>query len=501
MTQSASIPGRSPAVIPFDNSYARLPERFYQRIGPIPVHAPRLVCFNRALAEELGLDAAALEGADGAEIFSGNAVPPRADPVAMAYAGHQFGHFVPQLGDGRAVLLGEVIGRDGRRRDIHLKGSGRTAFSRQGDGRAALGPMLREYIISEAMHALGIPTTRSLAVATTGETVLRDEGPLPGAVLTRVALSHVRVGTFEYFAARDDREALKILADYVIDRCYPALKASAAPYRDLLAAVRDAQAALVAQWMHVGFIHGVMNTDNTSITGETIDYGPCAFMDAYDPAAVFSSIDRHGRYAFGNQAAVMHWNLAVLAQCLLPLLDPDADKAVAIARETLAPFMENFSARWLSGMRRKLGLARAEDGDAALIGDLLELMQAHQADYTLTFRHLCKAEDAAGAGPLIALFPGGGLETWLPAWRARLQKEAADPAARAAAMRAASPEIIPRNHRVQQALDAATEHDDFTPFRQLMDALADPYAICPERAPYMQPPAPEERVCRTFCGT
>ena len=369
----------------FDNSYARLPPRFYARLPPTPVRSPSTVKVNYPLAEELGLEAMRLESAGGAAVLSGNLVPEWADPLAMAYAGHQFGHFVPQLGDGRAILLGEIIGPDGTRRDLQLKGAGRTPFSRRGDGRAALGPVLREYIISEAMHALGIPTTRSLAVVTTGEPVVR-ETVLPGAVLTRVAASHLRIGTFEYFAAQGDHEALTILAEYAIARHYPALQARPTPSLALLAAVREAHAALMARWMQVGFIHGVMNTDNMTISGETIDYGPCAFMDAYDPAAVFSSIDHYGRYAFGNQPRIAYWNLARFADTLLPLLDDNHDKAIAMAADTINQFPASFERYWREGMRRKLGLVSEQPDDAGLIDALLALMQEHTLTFRVNFR-------------------------------------------------------------------------------------------------------------------
>jgi serine/tyrosine/threonine adenylyltransferase len=480
-------------MFPFDNAYARLPERMYARLEPAPVARPALVAFNHALARELGASGAT-PGADAlAAMFAGNVVPPGAEPLAMAYAGHQFGSFVPQLGDGRALLLGEVVDVHGRRRDIQLKGSGITPFSRGGDGRAALGPVLREYLVSEAMHALGIPTTRALAAVTTGEPVFRD-APLPGGVLTRVAASHVRIGTFQFFAVRRDVEAVRALADHVIARHYPAARAADAPYLALLEAVVDAQAALVARWLQVGFIHGVMNTDNMSISGETIDFGPCAFMDAYDPGTVFSSIDRRGRYAYANQPPIAQWNLARLAETLLPLVDP----APAQAIERVTPVVEGFAARfeqyWLDGMRRKLGLASAEPEDAALVQGLLDAMQAAGADFTLTFRRL-----ADGAGP--GVLPGAGLDAWLARWRARLARDPQAPAERAAAMRAVNPAVIPRNHRVEEALAAAVQEGDFGPFERLRAILASPYEDEPEAAAFMAPPAEPEPGYRTFCGT
>jgi serine/tyrosine/threonine adenylyltransferase len=419
-------------------------------------------------------------------------VPEWADPLAMAYAGHQFGHFVPQLGDGRAILLGEIIGCDGTRRDLHLKGAGRTPFSRRGDGRAALGPVLREYIISEAMHALGIPTTRALAVVTTGEPVFR-ETILPGAVLTRVAASHLRIGTFEYFAAQGDPEAITILTEYAIARHYPALQARPTPYLALLAAVREAQARLMARWMQAGFIHGVMNTDNMTISGETIDYGPCAFMDAYDPATVFSSIDHYGRYAFGNQPRIAYWNLARFADTLLPLLDDNHGKAIAMAEDTLNQFPASFERYWREGMRRKLGLVSEQPDDASLIDALLALMQEHTADYTNTFRMLCSVAEG-GAAP-------AGYDAWVTRWRTRLGHEAHTRYAAATLMRAHNPAVIPRNHRVEAAIDAAVHQGDFAPMEALLAVLSTPFDLEPHHGAYSIPPAPSERVYQTFCGT
>lgn len=476
----------------FDTSYARLPQRFYARLKPTPVHSPRIVKFNHPLAEELGLDASRLESDVGAAFLSGTRVPEWAEPLAMAYAGHQFGHFVPQLGDGRAILLGEIIGRDGKRRDLHLKGAGQTPFSRRGDGRAALGPVLREYIISEAMHALGIPTTRTLAAVTTGEPVFR-ETTLPGAVLARVAASHIRIGTFEYFAARDDEEAITILVEYALTRHYPALQGAPNPALALLAAVCDAQAALIARWMQVGFIHGVMNTDNATISGETIDYGPCAFMDTYDPATVFSSIDHHGRYAFGNQPRIAQWNLARFADTLLPLLDANREKAIALAEDTINQFPERFGQYWLSGMRAKLGLTNEQSDDAGLVQALLHLMQEQAADYTNTFRLLCAAAEG-GQAP-------AGFEAWETRWRARLAQEPYSSREAALLMRAHNPAFIPRNHRVEAALNAAVKQGDFTPLETLLAVLSTPFVEQPEHAEYANPPAPHERVQQTFCGT
>ena len=485
----------------FRNSYARLPERFFARLAPVPVRGPALIKFNHALAGELGIDSGLLAGAEAADIFSGNRVLPQMEPVAMAYAGHQFGSFVPQLGDGRAILLGEVIDINGRRRDIHLKGSGKTPFSRGADGRSPLGPVMREYIVSEAMHALGIPTTRSLAAVATGETVYR-ETPLPGAVLTRIARSHIRVGTFEYFAARGDHEAVRILADHAIARLYPEIRGHETPYPAFLDAVMDRQASLVASWLGAGFVHGVMNTDNMAVSGETIDYGPCAFIDAYDPAAVFSSIDARGRYAYGNQGNIALWNLARFAECLLPLFGDDAEKSVARAEDILMTFPARFEKYRLEVMGRKLGLRDAREGDGELTGGFLDLMQAREADFTLAFRALCAAAEDGDAPALHSLLGDGpASRDWLGAWRARSARQALAPAAQAAAMRAANPVYIPRNHRIEQAIALAVEKDDFSGMETLLDVLSRPYEERAEHAAYALPPKPEERVCRTFCGT
>jgi serine/tyrosine/threonine adenylyltransferase len=484
------------------SSYAGLPERFFARVDPIPVAKPRLLRFNHALGLELGLAVGDLDAEALAGLFSGNIIPPGVEPIAMAYAGHQFGHFVPQLGDGRAILMGEVLDRAGVRRDIQLKGSGRTPFSRGGDGRAALGPVLREYLVSEAMHALGIPTTRALAAVATGEPVFREEA-LPGAIVTRVAASFVRVGTFQYFAARDDVDAVRRLADYVIDRHYPQAKTEQQPYLALLRAVTDGQASLIANWMHVGFIHGVMNTDNMAVSGETIDFGPCAFMDSYDPAAVFSSIDSQGRYAYGNQPHAAVWNLARFAETLLPIIDASADRAVELASEVLATFSMRFSDLSLAGVRRKLGLSVREDGDAALADDLLDAMQRNQADFTLTFRRLCDAaEREAGDADVRSLFMNPrDYDEWAGRWRARLTREPLEPRARAAAMRKVNPAFIPRNHRIERVIDAAVQGQDFAPFAELSAVLSQPYHPPEGFESYADPPRPSERVQQTFCGT
>jgi serine/tyrosine/threonine adenylyltransferase len=493
----------------FDNSYARELPGLYVPWKPAEVPAPRLLFLNRPLAEELGLDPEALRSQEGAAIFAGNSVPEGAEPLAQAYAGHQFGGFSPQLGDGRALLLGEVVDRHGRRRDIAFKGSGRTPFSRGGDGKAAVGPMLREVLIGEAMHALGIPTTRALAVASTGEPVVRER-LLPGAVLARVAASHLRVGTFQFFAARGEIDKLRQLAEYAIARHDPDLVGAPGRYLALLERVAQRQAALIAQWMNVGFIHGVMNTDNMTISGETIDYGPCAFLEAYDPQTVFSSIDQQGRYAYGNQPLIARWNLARFAETLLPLVVADegeaaAEAAVAQATRVIDEFPGLYEACLLRGQRAKLGLAEgaADDAaDAGLANDWLALLHANGADFTLAWRRL--ADAAAGdEAPLQALIADAqGLQDWLARWRERCAAEGAAPQQRAQAMRRANPWIIPRNHRVEEALAAASEHEDLGPFERLLAALRDPYEEHPERAVYAQPaPAALTACYQTFCGT
>jgi uncharacterized protein YdiU (UPF0061 family) len=488
--------------IRFDNTYARLPDRFSKRLAPTPVTAPRLVRLNEPLARLLGIDPAAMASPQGVEILAGNRIAEGSEPLAMAYAGHQFGGFVPQLGDGRAILLGEVVDREGVRRDIQLKGSGPTPFSRQGDGRAALGPVLREYIVSEAMYALGIPTTRSLAAVSTGEAVYR-EMPLPGAVLTRVAASHIRVGTFQYFAVRKDGEALRMLADHVIGRHYPNVATAANPYAALLDAVMARQARLVAHWMMVGFIHGVMNTDNCSIAGETIDYGPCAFMDSYHPGTVYSSIDRGGRYAFGNQPTIVQWNLARLAETLLPLLADTGENAVEIAQAAIDGFPQRFEPLYVEGLRRKLGLLEPHEGDLELAHDLFGRMAENEADFTLTFRNLADAAADRGADEAVRrLFKDpAAFDTWATSWRQRLAGEGGDPNARRAAMRLANPRFIPRNHRVEEAIAAAVEWKDYQPFEKLLGVLAAPFEDQPENAAYALPPQPHEVVQQTFCGT
>ena len=474
----------------FDNSYARLPERFYAKVRPVVVADPQLVIFNQGLAEELGLSDDEVRRA---EFLAGNMLAEGAEPLAQAYAGHQFGHF-NLLGDGRAHLIGEHIAPNGKRYDIQLKGSGQTPYSRQGDGRAALGPMLREYILSEAFHALGIPTTRSLAVATTGETIVREES-LTGAVLMRVAASHIRVGTFEFFAAREDLEGVKILADYAIERHYPELLDRERPYLAFLQAVIARQARLVAQWMGVGFIHGVMNTDNMAISGETIDYGPCAFMDAYDPATVFSSIDRHGRYAFGNQPVMAQWNLARFAETLLPLLADGIEEAVALAEKEIGRFTEIFEREWLAVMRRKLGLFGEEAGDRGLVQSLLDWMEKTGADYTLTFRKLSSEEVLAEP-----LFQSEDFLSWHAGWTARVERNGEPLQASRELMRGNNPAVIPRNYLVERALRDAEDGDLRTTHR-LLDALKKPFDEGADYADLRELPPASDGSYRTFCGT
>jgi serine/tyrosine/threonine adenylyltransferase len=478
----------------FDNSYARLPEAFYVRLNPVPVRAPKIVVFNTALARFLGLNPGALHGEEGAAVFAGNTIPEGAEPLAQAYAGHQFGSFT-MLGDGRAILLGEQVTPQGDRFDIQYKGSGRTPFSRQGDGRAALGPMLREYIISEALHALGIPTTRSLAVVTTGEQVFR-ETTLPGAILTRTAASHIRVGTFEYAAARGIPNGVRTLADYTIRRHFPDLAAAGNPYLALLEAVMERQASLVARWLLVGFIHGVMNTDNMSLCGETIDYGPCAFMDAYDPHTVFSSIDHSGRYAYGRQPQIAQWNLARFAETLLPLIHDDSQSAVSIAKEAISRFSDIFHHYWLAGMRAKLGLLNEQEDDGALADELLACMHRHGADFTNTFRDL-----TTGCLPETSVFQAPDCKQWFERWQARLKRQPDSREASHRLMTTHNPAVTARNHRVEEALEAAVERLDFTVMEKLLGFLSQPYQDPPQKAGYHLPAPPSSQTYQTFCGT
>jgi uncharacterized protein YdiU (UPF0061 family) len=516
-----------------DNAYARLPDPLFAAATPAAVRAPRLVVVNEPLAADLGLDPAAVR--DSAAVLAGNALPPGAEPIAQAYAGHQFGHFT-NLGDGRAILLGEQRTPAGRRFDIQLKGAGRTRYSRGGDGRAALGPMLREHLISEAMHALGVPTTRSLAVAMTGEAVMRTT-PLPGAVLTRVATSHIRVGTFQYARALGDEAVLRALLDHAIARHDPDLIDVADPALAFLEAVVARQAALVARWMLVGFVHGVMNTDNMAVSGETIDYGPCAFLDTYDPATVFSSIDQQGRYAYANQPGIAHWNLARLAESLLPLVRGEGEAVLEKVREVLGTFPERFERELLAGGRAKLGLLDAEPGDAELLAGLLAAMRTMAADYTLTFSALTRLAEAAAAerrasrdgaseetsadriDPSAAEqsvprdgasegastdpadpFAAGPLAAWLPGWRERFTRQPGSLAEAAARMRRANPVVIPRNHRVEEAL-AAAEVGDIDPCERLLAVLRAPFDETAANEPYRAAPPADFGPYTTFCGT
>lgn len=478
----------------FDHSYARLPEMFYTRQHPVPVRSPKLIIFNESLGLSLGLNPEALKGDEGVAVFAGNDVPAGASPLAQAYAGHQFGHFT-MLGDGRAILIGEQMTPSGERFDIQLKGSGRTPYSRGGDGRATLGPMLREYIISEAMHALGIPTTRSLAVVTTGEGVIR-ETELPGAILTRVSSSHLRVGTYEYVAAWGTEEELKELAHYTIKRHFPHIEESDNQYLALLQEVIKRQAELIAKWQLVGFIHGVMNTDNMALSGETIDYGPCAFMDEYDPATVFSSIDREGRYAYQNQPGIGGWNLARFAETLIPLIDDDEKKAVKFAQESLLNYGKLYSDHWLAGMRAKLGLFQEEEEDETLIKDLLDLMKKYNADHTNTFRYLTfdrlKEMD---------LFKSNAFKEWYELWQSRLERQEESKDVSKQLMTESNPAVIPRNHRVEEALEAAVEKGDYSVLERLVDVLSKPYAHTSDQEAYAQLPPSSNGPYQTFCGT
>ncbi len=476
-----------------ENTYSRLSEALFASAEPAKVREPRVAILNQRLAAELGLNLGAITPGDAAALFAGQALPFDSRPIAQAYAGHQYGGFA-MLGDGRAILLGEHRTPDGRLVDIQLKGPGRTRFSRGGDGRAALGPMLREYIISEAMAALGIPTTRSLAVVTTGEAVYRASA-LRGAVLTRVAASHIRVGTFEY-AARRDESTLRALADYTIARHYPELTDAPHKYLEFLRAVADRQASLVAHWQLVGFIHGVMNTDNVAISGETIDYGPCAFMNAYDPDTVFSSIDSGGRYAYGNQPHIAQWNLARFAEALLPFVNPDQDQAIAAATEVLENFPLRFEGYWLAGMRKKLGLQTDEAGDAELVRALLDWMHKIRADFTNTFRDLSAGPSLTGVQ-----FTDPSFQAWYERWQNRRSRDGQTPTSAYALMQAVNPAVIPRNHRVEEALSAAEENDDLSVMHRLLAALASPYEMIADRPAEFRDLPADEAGYRTFCGT
>ncbi len=492
----------TPPLFSFDNSFAHECEGLYVPWQPASVSAPQMVRFNRALAITLGLNADRLDGPLGADLFSGNQIPEGAEPLAQAYAGHQFGGFSPQLGDGRALLLGELIDCDGERRDLALKGSGRTPFSRGGDGKAPLGPVLREYLIGEAMHALGIPTTRALAVVTTGEPVYRDGATLPGAVLTRIAASHIRIGTFQYFAARGELTHVRQLARHVMARHYPMLQNQADGYLLLLRAMSERQAALIARWMGVGFIHGVMNTDNMTLSGETIDYGPCAFMDAYDPSTVFSSIDAQGRYRYANQPVIAHWNIARFAEALLPLLHTDAETARFLATEVVDAFPGQYQRHWLALMRRKLGLCTTESDDLALVEDFLATLEGQQVDFTLAFRYLAQAV-LGNEAPLRSLWrEPTAIAAWLTRWQARIARDSVAPSEHAALQNQVNPAYIPRNHQVEMALAAAVEQGDLNPFERLLAVLLRPFEEQPGADAYALPATPAQAAgyC-TFCGT
>lgn len=499
--------------ISFNNSYAKLPAVFYRKTDPIPVINPALIKFNNNLAKQLGITEIDPDGSAVLGVLAGNEIPVGAEPVSMAYAGHQFGGFSPQLGDGRAVLLGEVISPDGIRYDLQLKGSGPTPWSRGGDGRSALGPVLREYLMSEAMHKLGVPTTRALAVVTTGEEVARDT-LVPGGILTRVATGFVRVGTFEYFSARQDINAIKQLANYEIERHYPdALKADN-PYAALLEAVIKKQAKLIAQWMTLGFIHGVMNTDNMSIAGETIDYGPCAFMDEFSHNRVFSSIDHGKRYAYNNQPKIGQWNLIRLAEALLPLFvdisleeDKQGEAAVSIAQDILNAYEGHYKTYWLAGMRRKLGLsddASLEKDDIALIEDLLDCMESNKADFTLTFCYLSRMSKNSSEDDqeITTLFSNPDMfDKWIEKWRDRLTKESSNEEQSQTMMQSVNPVYIPRNHQIEAAIRAAEDHNDFSLFQELHEVLQKPFETQADKEKFMLAPMPDEIVHQTFCGT
>ena len=485
----------------FDTTYLQLPSRFYTKLAPTPVANPGPIRVNRRLAELLGIDAGWLASPEGTEVLAGNRLAEGSEPIATVYAGHQFGGWSPQLGDGRAILLGEVVGRDGVRYDVQLKGSGRTPYSRGGDGRAPLGPVLREYIVSEAMAAFGVPTTRSLAAVTTGEAVYR-QGPEPGAVLTRVAQSHIRIGTFQFFLSRQDVEGLRLLTDYVIERHYPAAAEAEIPALALYEAVIAGQAKLLAQWQLLGFIHGVMNTDNMLLSGETIDYGPCAFMDTYHPETVYSSIDHQGRYAYRNQPGIAQWNLACLAQTLLPLIDEDPERARERAQESLDEYPKQYQVAYRCGMASKLGLRELRPEDDGIAIDLLELMTNEKVDFTLAFRRLAdlaQADNSPGVGELFDFPPA--FADWLVRWRQLTDTDVASPTERQAEMYRVNPVFIPRNHLVAEAIDSAVDEEDFAPFNTLVDLLEQPRDYDPALAKYATPPRPEQVVSKTFCGT
>ena len=487
-------------IVNFDNSYSCLPEDFFQRINPAPVKSPKLIIFNNSLGENLGFDVNQTNEYY-AQIFSGNIIPNGASPIALAYAGHQFGHFVNQLGDGRAVLLGEVTDPNKQRHDIQLKGSGQTQFSRQGDGRSPLGPVIREYVLSEAMHSLNIPTTRSLAAVSSGEQVYRDTS-LPGAILTRVAKSHIRIGTFEYFTSLKQWKNLKTLSDYTIDRHYPEVKSSKNCYLSLLNAVSNKQAELIAHWMSIGFIHGVMNTDNTSIAGETIDYGPCAFMDTYDPSTVFSSIDHHGRYSFGNQPHIIEWNLACFATCLIPLIDEDPSKANKQAGEIIKDVSVKINKAIMDKMRQKIGLSSEQKTTHQLLEKLLKIMLDNQSDYTLTFRYLCDVLGEKGDSKFKEQFTTQDeISKWLVEWQLCINNQGQSKEKIYQSMRLVNPAFIPRNHLIERIIKAAVDHDDYSEMKALSSILSNPYKEQNVDFDYINPPEPSEKVYKTFCGT
>ena len=476
----------------FDNTYYKLPDAFKENINPIPVKNPELIILNKNLADELNLDFSNLDNEQISKLLSGNSLPKGSNSIAQAYAGHQFGHFT-MLGDGRAVLIGEHLSKKKDRYDIQFKGSGKTAFSRNGDGRAALGPMLREYIISEAMNGLGIPTTRSLAVVKTGEDVIRETS-LPGAILTRIASSHIRVGTFQYIAARQKKDEIEVLLNYVIDRHYPDIKNSKNKATELLSIVLEKQINLVVNWMRVGFIHGVMNTDNMSISGETIDYGPCAFMDTYDPKTVFSSIDQMGRYAYFNQPVITKWNLSRFAECLIPLIDKNQEKAIELATEIINSFEKKYEEKWLNMMRDKLGLFGMDEKDKFLILDLLTWMHQKKIDYTNIFCHLMNENIKEDKD-----YEDEDFKNWKKRWNERLKTNNNTPEKSLKLMRSANPIVIPRNHKVEEALEAA-EKNNFKPITRLVEILKDPYSQQKNIINY-QIPSNSEKKYQTFCGT
>lgn len=485
----------------FDNSYSRLPPSFYSRQAPTPVRAPEMIRVNRPLARELGLSVEWLESPEGLAVLAGNALAPGSEPIATAYAGHQFGGWNPRLGDGRAILLGEFIGTDGQRYDLQLKGAGRTPYARGGDGRSPLGPVLREYLVAEAMAAMGVPTSRALAAVTTGEQVYRDTAQ-PGGILTRIASSHIRIGTFQFFAGQGDSEAVRTLADHAIARHYPECLEAERPYLELLRTVIARQASLIAQWMQLGFIHGVMNTDNMLISGETIDYGPCAFMDAHDPATVYSSIDTGGRYAYANQPGIGQWNLAWLARALLPLVDPDQDTGVQLAQSAIDEYVTLYQETHAQVMAAKLGLPHADANARELVDDLLKLMTTQRSDHTLTFRRLAELagpEVEHSVADLIQL--GDPFSPWLTRWQQALESQAPDAASRQAQMLALNPVFIPRNHLVEEVIRAAVDCNDLAPFHRLAERLTQPFDYDPADARYATPPAAGEEVLCTFCGT